>query len=287
MFGMQSWNNFPLQNVVGKATEFTNAINGYELTHGNGLEDVFLLDTDLSDSTQYSPTGQPQSQPIEDINSRSDNSSLVQQLLALLSEMEQRLRLLKEKLWQFGSPRGLDDYPIGTILYLSHQFSTIVDRILRGDNEVFNGNMSVSSSSFHNTTIDMLTTLLLLSGYTSLMRIYNIVLGHFQTHLSQIPSPGQSLVNSPTNPTLQLGELSCANTAYGLGRIHTALCMLQDSLNGIEGQMGRGDVIPKDMSMNLLKNEAILSSGSFHDEISRLNRQATAVKGLLREKMSL
>jgi len=284
MYDMQGWGSIQLQDVMDKATDFANNISSYDLQHGNGLDDISLFDTDQSDSTQCSPTGQSQNQPAGGMIGSSDSNGMVQQLLALLSEMQQRLKMLKEGPWQFGSIRGLDDYPIGTVLHLSQQFSVIVGPFL---SEPFNENTSTPSSSSDGTAVDALATLLVLSGYMSLMRIYSIVLGHFQTHLSQMPSHGQSLASSTTSPTLQLGELPCANTAHGLGRIHTALCMLQDSLNGVEGQMGRGGVVARDMVMALLRKEAMLSSGNLQGGGSGLSRQATAVKGLLREKMSL
>lgn len=286
IYDVQGWDNIQLQDVMDKATDFANGISSYDLQLGNGLDDIFLFDTDRSDSTQCSPTAQSQNQSAEGMTGSSDSSGMVQQLLALLSEMQQRLKMLKEGPWQFGSICGLDDYPIGTVLHLSQQFSVIVDPFLRGVSESFNENTSTPSSS-DGTAVDGLATLLVLSGYMSLMRIYSIVLGHFQTHLSQMPSHGQSLASSTTSPTMQLGELPCANTAHGLGRIHTALCMLQDSLNGVEGQMGRGGVVARDMVMALLRKEAMLSSGNLQDGGSGLSGQATAVKGLLLERMSL
>ncbi|KAF2175893.1 hypothetical protein K469DRAFT_683363 [Zopfia rhizophila CBS 207.26] len=288
MYNVLDWNIIQLQDATDKAMDLANDISSYDLQYRNGLDDTFLFDTDQLYSSRCSPPEQSQSQPVEVMTgSSSDSSGMVQQLLALLLEIQQRLKMLKEGPWQFGSIYGLDNYPIGTILHLTQEFIVAVGPILGGASEPLNENTSTSSSSSDGTVVDDLAAVLVLSGYMSLMRIYSIVFGHFQTHLSQMPSHSQSLASSTTSPTLQLSELPCVNTAHELGRIHMALCMLQGSLKDVEGQLGIGGVVARDMVMAQLRKEAMLSSGNLKDGGSGVSRQATAVKEILREKMSL
>ncbi|OTA94986.1 hypothetical protein M434DRAFT_394198 [Hypoxylon sp. CO27-5] len=278
MYDVQSWDSVQLQDVMNRATDFANSINNYEFQHEHGLDDILLFDMGQSNSTQCSPASQPQIQSLESMASGNDYGGVVQQLLALLSDTQQRVKMLKEVRWQFGSARGLDDYPIGPVLHLSQRFSVIIGPFLSSTSD--------SSSGSGGVAMDALTTLLIVSGHVSLMRMYSIVLGHFQMHLSQMPNR-QTLASSAMSPTLQLGELPYANTAQGVGRIHTALCMLQDSLNSVEGQMRRAGIITRDIVIALLREKPMLSGGNIQDGSSGLSKQTTAVKGLLREKMSL
>ncbi|OTA57458.1 hypothetical protein K449DRAFT_424837 [Hypoxylon sp. EC38] len=286
MYDVQSWDSVQLQDVMDRATDFANSINNYEFQHENGLDDILLSDMGQSNSTQCSPASQPQNQSLESMTSGNDYGGVVQQLLALLSDTQQRVKMLKEVRWQFGSTRGLDDYPIGPVLHLSQRFSVIIGPFLSSTSDSLNESTGHSSSCSGGVAVDALTTLLIVSGHVSLMRMYSIVLGHFQMHLSQMPNR-QTLASSAMSPTLQLGELPYANTAQGVGRIHTALCMLQDSLNSVEGQMRRAGIITLDIVTALLREKPMLSGGNIQDGSSGLSKQTTAVKGLLREKMSL
>lgn len=194
--------------------------------------------------------------------------------------------MLQEGSWRFGSVDGLDTYPIGMILHLSQQFSQLVGPILGDASERCNGDILTESTSLDAPAANTLATVLVLSGYMSLRRIYSLVLSHLQTHLSLLPSQGQCLPGSTTSPTLRMGELPYVNTTRGLSQVQTALCMLQDSLNGVEDQLGCAGANVRDVVITLLQHEAALSGGSLQDESSGLGKQATAVKGLLREKMS-
>ncbi|KAL5356522.1 hypothetical protein BJX96DRAFT_171688 [Aspergillus floccosus] len=289
MFDMRGWDSVQLQDVMDKATNFANHLDNYDMPPANGLDDIFLFDANTENAAEGSSSSRPSQNPpviAGDVCGNSDSSGLVQSLLSLLSEMQQRLRVLQEGPWQFGSTCGLDDYPIGTVLHLSQQFSTLVGPCLRGASVSCYDHMG-PLPSVDGTPGDSLAMVLVLSGYMSLMRLYSIVLGHFQAHLSQISNQEEVLTRNCLSPTLQLGELPCASTTHGLGRIHMALCMLQDSLNSVEDQLGKGGEIARQMVITLLRKEALLSKGNLQDGESGLSRQATAVKGLLREKMSL
>lgn len=286
-YNVLDWSMIQLQNEKNKPMDFGNDIGSYDLQHRHGLDDSFLLDADQLYSTQWSSPEKSRSQSVEAMSGRSSDSSCrTQQLLDLLSKMQQQLKLLKEGPWQFGSIFSLDEYPIGAILHLKQEFIVAIAPILGCSSESLGGNTSSASSSFDGTEVDDLEPVLVLSGYMSLMRIYSIVFGHFQTYLSQMPSHSQSLASSTTSPNLQLSELPCANTGHELGRIHMALCMLQSSLGDVEKHLGTGGVVARDMVMTQL-SKAVRSSGKLKDGDDVLSRQGTAVKELLREKMSL
>ncbi|KAJ9150852.1 Fungal zn(2)-Cys(6) binuclear cluster domain-containing protein [Pleurostoma richardsiae] len=263
------------------------------LNPGSGLGNLYVLDADqplLSLPAQWSPESTALVAPRPTIGSEGSvtSSGLVQELLGLMSEMQQRLRMLEAGPWQHDNGRALDDYPIGTVLYLSQKFGTIAGPVLSaagGDKR------PKAQSPGSDASVDTPTTLLILSGYMWLMRIYSIVLSHFQTHLSRMPGhqQGRALVGNEdtTNPTLQLGELPCASGGLGLVRIHTAVCLLLDSLNKVEEQAGKGGVLARDLVMALLKQDDVMSSSFLQHDSVHLSRKASAVKGLLREKMGL
>ncbi len=144
---------------------------------------------------------------------------------------------------------------------------------------------------------DTSSTLLVLVGYTLLIHIYGIVLGHFQMHLSCTPCSGPNGVRShggsaasastSTSPSLQLGELSYASAVPDLGRIHTAVCMLLAALRGVEDQLGRGGAVGRNLVLTLLTQEAVLRAGELQDGCGGLGSKVRSVKELLRERIGL
>jgi hypothetical protein len=63
--------------------------------------------------------------------------------------------------------------------------------------------------------------------------------------------------------------------------------MLQGSLKDVEGQLGVGGAVAREMVMAQLRKEGMSTTESFLDGNSGLSKQASSVKELLREKMSL
>lgn len=235
----------------------------------------------------------------------------VQRLLSLIADIKQRLKILEQGPWQAECHQNLDDYPVGTILHLSQEFVAIAGPFLSRASAP--GAMRTSMNSrnqvaepgargeqrsdrhgdFETTAseVDTATALLVLVGYTWLVRIYGVVLSHFQVHLSGLswtadPTDGTGVVMVPnSSPTLQLGELPSASAAPELGRIHTALGMLLGALHEVEEQLGRGGAVARNLVVALLTQEAILRAGEVHDDCGGLGSKVQAVKELLREKM--
>jgi hypothetical protein len=259
------------------------------------------------------------------------------QLMQLVSEIQHQLRQLEEG----SSFISLSDYSVGTVLALAQQFSALAGSIVgcckmsgdeqdkghhRRDRDGFDGdgndwkmNSSSSSSSSPANDDDTPTMLLVMCGYMWLVRIYDVVLGHFQRHLLEHePANQRSHVGSTSTggscsssvygtlspiaggtnnnvtdnpcivaapPALRLGELRCADATLGLQHIYTAVGMLLDTLHDIESHLGRGGSVGRGMAVTLL-----LKSGKFpdsDDSTGGLGRKANMVKELLRQRMGL
>jgi hypothetical protein len=125
---------------------------------------------------------------------KSTNAILAgQQLTTLVSEIQQQLKKLEGSRWHTDSVESLDDYPIGTILELSQQFSAIAGPILSctpsvneseedGDDEKENEKKTSSVAA------DTPALLLVMCGYIWLVRTHCVVLSHFQKHLNCRPT---------------------------------------------------------------------------------------------------
>lgn len=266
-----------------------------------------------------------------DTSTSSPSSATIpgQRLLALIAEMQQGLKMLEEGPWQHHG-HSLDEYPVGTVLHLSEEFAAITGSVLskascavgapssRMPDVVSTGGAHTASKgsdgkfrveggsglesppgSSKGNDYDTTSTLLVLVGYMLLIRIYGIVLGHFQLHLTRIPSvsnlgnmmPGHAgsagNASTSTSPSLQLGQLSYASAVPDLGRIHTAVCMLLAALHGVEEQLGRGGAVGRNQLVTLLTQEAVLRAGELQDGCGGLGGKVRSVKELLREKIGL
>ena len=237
------------------------------------------------------------------------------QLASLVSAIQNQLAKLEQGPWSTDTNCSLDDYPVGTIVELSQQFSAIAGPVMRnagrlgelragssnegsGDEESSSENSSEGRPA---TEAECSTILLVICGYMWLARIYNVVLGHFHTHLSRMPSDGHlggggsvpavnmvvsgngSVMGGDSGPALRLGQLSYAGTALSLQQIHTAVRMLLDVLHEIEGHLGTGAVVARDVAVSMLLSSTRRQEG----HAGGLLEKATAVKWLLREKMGL
>lgn len=327
-YGAQPWDSLTLglhnasDNVLGQQ----GGMSGWEwLQHDFSLDNACIMDADTLDPSLRSPSPVflAPSQPTDGIMLSGDttpsNSTPGQRLAALIADMQQRLKMLEEWPRQHDSPRSLDDYPVGAVLHLFQEFTAVAGPVLSSaraagttiasltprelileaaacgetqTTELDDAGLGAGASRGPGT--DTATTLLVLCGYMWLVRIYSIVLGHFQMHLGRIPSSGNSTTghggvagSASTKPTLQLSELPCASTAPYLGRIHTAVCMLLTALQGVEEQLGQGGGVARNLVVRRLTQESVLRAGEVQDGCGGLGRKVCSVKSLLREKMGL
>lgn len=267
-----------------------NGMNGWvSMQQDFNLNDAFTGEADPLDPSSWLPSPDvPDAVP-------------GQRLVTLMAKMQQCLQILEHGPWQNDSANSLDDYPVGTVLHLSQEFSSIASPVLSrccimgtitpreytsATENTKDGQTRTTKPNEINGESDTVTTLLVLSGYMSLARIYSIVLGHFQTHLSSVPSNHHSsgVHSASTNPTMQLGELPSTGAAPVLGKIHTALRMLLAALHGVEEKLGPGGAVARNLVVALLAQEAVLGTGEFHGGLSR---KMQLVKELLQEKMNL
>ncbi|RDL30417.1 uncharacterized protein BP5553_10295 [Venustampulla echinocandica] len=270
------------------------------------LNDTFIFDADLLDPPPWLPAPILPDQSTDAATMMNTTSTAVpgQRLIMLIANMQQCLQILEHGPWQKDSANTLDDYPVGTVLHLSQELGSIASSVLsRGcimgtitRREYVSETESPAGGEAHTTEpkgidggSDTVTPLLVLSGYMSLVRIYSIVLGHFQTHISSVPSNSNAdhssgMRSASTNPTLQLGELPCTSVAPILGKIHTALRMLLAAVHGVEEKLGPGGAVARNLVVALLAQDAVLDIGDFH---GGLLTKMQLVKEILQEKMNL
>lgn len=225
-----------------------------------------------------------------------------ERLVTLIAKMQQCLQILEHGPWQNDSANSLDDYPVGTVLHLSQEFSSIASPMLSAgcivatitprEYTLANENSKErescrAKSKEKDSGSDTVTTLLVLSGHMSLARIYSIVLRQFQSHLSTVASKSNvdsasGVHSAGANPTLQLGEHPCTSAAPVLGKIHTALRMMLGALHGVEEKLGPGGAVVRNLVVALLAQEAVIGTVEHQGGLSR---KMQCMKDLLQEKM--
>lgn len=265
------------------------------MDQGFAITDLQNCQTTSFDQTQFTQIALQEQTP-ESIDATSAILA-AQQLTPLISDIQTQLTKLVDGPWNKADISNLEDYPVGSILELSRRFKTIVGQIL-GHNGSQNGESEESGSddlghgvTSQNATTDTPTMLLVMCGYLWLVRTYGVVLGHFQKYLNRMlpnqrfdvsaESSGSAI--SLASSALRLGELPCSNATLSLQQIHIAMRMLLDVLHEIEGHLGRGAVVARDMAVTLLVN----SGRCPNDSVRGLGKKATTVKELLRERMGL
>jgi len=293
------------------------------LEHGFAADDIYNMDTDLLAATPWSAaSSSSQTSSLSAVagagtkESNAITGSIVgQRLPALIAEMQQRLETLENGSWFQDNTRSFDCYPIGTVLRLSQEFGALAGQAL-GMDITYGGDssdvrMTGTSSPFDGAAQsegarglptssggqgDTATVRLVLGGYLSLIRLYGLVLRHFEAHLSRIPSGSLSFAAGQgprtgnmanASPTLQLGELPSAGAMPEVSRIHAALGMLLAALHDVEEQLGRGGEIARDMVVALLTQGSGVEPVKLRDGLGGLGEKVRSVKDLLREKMGL
>lgn len=260
-------------------------------TDSPGLGDTFVHIT--SDETSSAGRGS-----LDSVQNAS-NCAIMQRLSALVAEMHESWRVLKEGPWTKAiHGHDLNDYPIGGVLHLSQEFANILHTIswtmdvssqmeansrtpIRCAECNIQGCVPPPGKSSPNThssslverptpsidTTDTPTMLLIFSCYISLTRIYSIVFGHFQDYLSLLPSTfSQSTAGVELRRGLQLGALPPTNEAYS--RTHTAVRMLLDMLQCAEDIIG--------LPSNLRCAQGLTTRGDSASESELTERAATA-----------
>ncbi|PSR84127.1 hypothetical protein BD289DRAFT_453495 [Coniella lustricola] len=165
---------------------------------------------------------------------------ILQRLLVLVSEMQDWLAKIEQSPWGANgqdTTNNLDDYPVGAILQFSQQLTDIGRMVLDTENSAtadafeYFGFAAVARSSLASAakvttpssvgrpagspsgapSQDTPTLLLLLSSYMSLVRIYNITLGHFHTHLTRMPMPNRRTPRGPHT----VAAITATNSLFG------------------------------------------------------------------------
>ncbi|KAJ2982801.1 hypothetical protein NQ176_g1155 [Zarea fungicola] len=184
-------------------------------------------------------------------------------LLSLASDLEDHLESMEDmphQRWGACDHDCIDRYPIGRVVHLSQKFASLAKELQRARSEdsggleqqpqdfpswsrprISTGLLTPSSllsdsgsysSSCTNTAATQLPSpetpgiLILLSCYLTLIRIYVIVLDHFQHHLESSGRRAAQTVNLA--PTMCLGELPSSNTSYN--QIYEGSCIMLNAL---------------------------------------------------------
>lgn len=183
-----------------------------------------------------------------------DREQATSQALRLASTLHETLEALNTCSWlsySWTEYHCLDNYPIGRVLHSCRELASLASSLQTvdpgSDSERSGPSASNADGAIPDTMCltptaitkgsrdipppDKALSLLLLSCFIGLTRIYTVVLRHFQGHLNHTLDRGPEMqheTKADMAPTLHLSELPSENSP--LTRMHTALRMLVDSL---------------------------------------------------------
>ncbi|KAF5581257.1 Zn2Cys6 transcription factor [Fusarium pseudocircinatum] len=264
------------------------------------------------------------------------------QLSTLVTKIHETSESLEESPWSdFPDAKQLQNYPIGRVLSLSQDFCSILSCIWGKSSISPDGRSSGSgssptpsaemldyaevlssirmtqdptTSSSMAASVDMPTTLLVLSCYTSLIKLYSLVFAHFQNHLShlpEIPSPYPSQAALASHRWgLQLGELPPADETCT--KICTAVQVLLDAFQSVEdvvglprsisavrqrtcdmkgldfsAELGRTSLWTDCMVHFVVMSNTIRADTEECEEMRELSMKVRSLKALIRKRMNL
>ncbi|KAI0186916.1 hypothetical protein F4808DRAFT_446906 [Astrocystis sublimbata] len=315
------WSQVPLQNtVVANGMIGIEETLGYTFQGGSSLDHMQLHTNVVNIGAQGTPEefdlssyGMPSVSPDADAEEENDSpnpptafeanatfserGNFVSMLLSLASDLHTRLETLENRPQQQSeNSRGLDGYPIGSVLHLLQKFTNLL-----GD-----GHMAAATNRTS-------TALILISCYVTITQICTLVLSHFQSYLRSQPSRRvrRSPIGGEPGPQVCLGELPTTNPPHS--QVYTAVCMLLDSLRQVDQALGLArdirlaedsgrwddggapktasvrNVSAQQQSPGLLAGywQALTSLDSIQEPFTLLAEQVRDIKDQLREKMGL
>ncbi|EGX90053.1 acyl-protein thioesterase 1,2, putative [Cordyceps militaris CM01] len=190
------------------------------------------------------------------------------ELLGLVTKIQQQLSRLENGPWRKDGTKSLNDYPVGGIIQLARKLGEVAEGIFGHRERTITDSVDHGSNtaSVDSAQADTPSVLLLLCGYTWLLRLYNVVLDHFQSHVDHIPihhsqsaevatawNP-HSIVSPPFDPELTLGEFPCVTSILEMHRIYAAIRTLCDALRSVECRLGSGGIELRETAMATLQN---------------------------------
>ncbi|KAG5790790.1 hypothetical protein H9Q69_010158 [Fusarium xylarioides] len=264
------------------------------------------------------------------------------QLSNLVTKIHETSKSLEESPWSnVPDAKQLQNYPIGRVLSLSQDFCSILNWVWGKSTISSDGHSSgngssptpsaemieyaevlssikmiqdPTTSSSMTASVDVPTMLLVLSCYTSLIKLCSLVFAHFQNHLSHLPEtpspyPSQAALASH-RWGLQLGELPSADETCT--KICTAVQVLLDAFQSVEDAVGLPrsisavrqrtcDIEGSDFSAELgrkslwtdymvhfvVRSNTIRADTEECEEMRELSTKVMSLKALIREKMNL
>ncbi|KAH7222574.1 uncharacterized protein BKA55DRAFT_546087 [Fusarium redolens] len=264
------------------------------------------------------------------------------QLSNLVTKIHETSKSLEESPWSnVPDSKQLQNYPIGRVLSLSQDFCSILSCIWGKSSISSDGHSSgngssptpsaemlnyaevlssikmtqdPTTSSSMAASVDMPTMLLVLSCYTSLIKLYSLVFAHFQNHLSHLPEtpspyPSQTALASH-RWGLQLGELPSADETctkictavqfllnafqsvedvVGLPRSISAVKQRTCDIDGMDfsAELGRTSLWTDYMVHFVFRSNMIGADTEECEEMRELSMKVRSLKALIREKMNL
>ncbi|KAL1875158.1 hypothetical protein Daus18300_003226 [Diaporthe australafricana] len=331
------WNQLLSGANVGGHLEYLfledNAISASPLFSPHDMSHPFHMEEDdLLSMTNIGPTithatsttfenPGPENLTVDTTPVRLDREQATSQALRLASTLHETLEALNTCSWLSNSGTEyhcLDNYPIGRVLHSSQELASLASSLQTVDSGTVSERSGPSASNTDGAIPDTMCltpassikssrdisppdkalSLLLLSCFISLTRIYTVVLRHFQGHLNHTLDHGPEMqheTNADMAPTLHLSELPSENSP--LTRMHTALRMLVDSLRLAEEalcfptrtrfavEQGQQDTITARFT-SLIPQDLVTAS-DFQEDYAALETMVFETKGLLRERMGL
>jgi hypothetical protein len=215
------------------------------------------------------------------------------------SELHQELEKLQDWSLQHEDIGTLDGYPIGSVLHMCQRLRSLGNVM----QQIGSGDVSKPTESTPSPWPDTSAKLILLSCYNTLIHIYLVVMDSSETslHLQPVPRTPMRALSMQLYPKMCLAELPQINTSRH--RIHTAVCMLLDSLEEAEEALGvpaqvrcvskfqsserpNGSVIEREDSDRLGEWGLLGSVASMKESSLALTKKVIDVKELLRQHMN-
>ncbi|KAJ5718153.1 hypothetical protein N7488_003799 [Penicillium malachiteum] len=246
---------------------------------------------------------------------------IILRLSSLATSIQQTIINLQDSEWAYATKsEGLERYPVGSVLQLSHDFSLILQDLPRStDNKSPTKDQKDDTSSIpdlspdptlsdptsnptkptqstlphvavNSNSIDTSTMLQITSCYILLTKLYGLVMDHLRAHLqaSDLSSSKVSPFSSIENEALRLGDISYSNDVWT--KVHTVFRAMLDQVHMISNAIG---VESFRSSRSLRSLDESVSHSGFLGNLSQaalednIMGKVQPLKLLLRQKLAL
>ena len=286
------WNMASTSNVFGNS--FSNPVG----SHNPGIGIQLPSGLPRKPSTEPREKSIPRSQSVPRSQSTSEvkGSASILRLSTLVTDIQQTTINLENSEWAYNVKQsGLERYPVGVVLQLAHEFSSILENLPRiSDSHNMPSPPIQPSASVDSNSLDASTRLQMTSCYLLLTKLYGIVFSQMHDYLKATPSdilsPQLSSSATMENATLRLGDLTYSNDMWT--KIYTVFRVMLDHLRNIGNAIG----VPESLSIAQSLAGAEMGSVNAPGVLGRISQAALEVRlmskvqplrVLLRERLAL